>query len=171
MDRLTTIRRFDSTAVGIICGIAASLFWAAGFVAVRYGLTIGFSPTDLMIHRYMWSGLAFIPFVIHASGGDLNGVGWGRGILLSVLGGPVFAILGYTGFLLVPLGPATPWFEQADAQSIILLAGRQWVAPWVADALERRPDYSQLRTCYSTRESYCRRIPSRTLLSRLLSAA
>jgi hypothetical protein len=39
---------------------------------------------------------------------------------------------------------ATPWFEQADAQSIILLAGRQWTAPWVADALERRPGYDQL---------------------------
>ena len=39
---------------------------------------------------------------------------------------------------------ATPWFEQADAQSIILLAGRRWAAPWVADALERRPDYAQL---------------------------
>jgi hypothetical protein len=39
---------------------------------------------------------------------------------------------------------ATPWFEQADAQSIILLAGRQWSAPWVGDALERRPDYDQL---------------------------
>jgi hypothetical protein len=39
---------------------------------------------------------------------------------------------------------ATPWFEEADAQSIILLAGRQWVAPWVADALERRPDYGEL---------------------------
>jgi hypothetical protein len=39
---------------------------------------------------------------------------------------------------------ATPWFEQADAGSIILLAGRQWVAPWIADALERRPEYGQL---------------------------
>ena len=39
---------------------------------------------------------------------------------------------------------ATPWFEQADAQSIILLAGRNWTAPWIADALERRPDYAQL---------------------------
>jgi hypothetical protein len=39
---------------------------------------------------------------------------------------------------------ATPWFEQADAQSIIMLAGRDWSAPWVADALESRADYAQL---------------------------
>jgi drug/metabolite transporter (DMT)-like permease len=104
VDRLATTRRFNSTAAGVICGIVASLFWAAGFVGVRHGLTIGFSPADLMIHRYVWSGLAFILFVLHAGVGDLNGVGWGRGILLAVLGGPVFALLGYTGFLLVPLG-------------------------------------------------------------------
>jgi hypothetical protein len=39
---------------------------------------------------------------------------------------------------------ATPWFEQADAQSIVMLAGRDWSAPWVADALESRADYAQL---------------------------
>jgi drug/metabolite transporter (DMT)-like permease len=44
--------------------------------------------------------------VLRAGIGDLNGIGWGRGVLLAVLGGPVFAIIGYTGFLLVPLGPA-----------------------------------------------------------------
>jgi hypothetical protein len=36
---------------------------------------------------------------------------------------------------------ATPWFEEADAQSIVLLARRDWIAPWVADALEGRPHY------------------------------
>jgi drug/metabolite transporter (DMT)-like permease len=50
--------------------------------------------------------LALLPIVLRAGIGDLNGIGWGRGVLLAVLGGPVFAIIGYTGFLLVPLGPA-----------------------------------------------------------------
>ena len=35
---------------------------------------------------------------------DLNGIGWARGILLTLLGGPTFAIIGYAGFLFVPLG-------------------------------------------------------------------
>lgn len=96
--------RFNSPAVGIICGVGASLFWAAGFAGVRHGLNAGFSPADLMIHRYLWSGLALLPFVMRAGISDLNGIGWSRGILLAVLGGPVFAIIGYAGFLLVPLG-------------------------------------------------------------------
>ena len=40
---------------------------------------------------------------------------------------------------------STPWFEEADADTIVLLAGRDWTASWVADALERRPNYQELR--------------------------
>jgi drug/metabolite transporter (DMT)-like permease len=96
--------RLNPTAVGVICGIVAAGFWAAGFVGVRHGLNVGFSPADLAVHRYLWPGLALLPVVLRAGIGDLDGVGWGRGILLTVLGGPVFAIIGYAGFLLVPLG-------------------------------------------------------------------
>lgn len=96
--------RLNPTAVGVICGIVAAGFWAAGFVGVRHGLNVGFSPADLAVHRYLWPGLALLPVVQRVGIGDLDGIGWGRGILLTVLGGPVFAIIGYAGFLLVPLG-------------------------------------------------------------------
>lgn len=96
--------RSNPTAIGVICGIVASVFWAAGFAGVRHGLNVGFSPADIAVHRYLWSGLALLPVVVRARVGDLNGIGWGRGILLTLLGGPVFAIIGYAGFLFVPLG-------------------------------------------------------------------
>jgi drug/metabolite transporter (DMT)-like permease len=96
--------RLYPTAVGVICGIVAAGFWAAGFVGVRHGLNVGFSPADLAVHRYLWPGLVLLPVVLRAGIGALDGIGWGRGILLTVLGGPVFAIIGYAGFLLVPLG-------------------------------------------------------------------
>jgi drug/metabolite transporter (DMT)-like permease len=105
---LDSTSRLNSTAVGIICGIGASLFWAAGFAGIRHGLNAGFSPADLMIHRYLWSGLALLPVVMRAGIGDLNGIGWGRGILLAV-GGPVFAIIGYAWCSLTDLaGMAKP---------------------------------------------------------------
>jgi hypothetical protein len=34
---------------------------------------------------------------------------------------------------------ATPWFREADRQSILHLAGQSWSSTWVADALEMRP--------------------------------
>jgi drug/metabolite transporter (DMT)-like permease len=80
------------------------VFWAAGFTAARHGLNVGFSPADLVAHRFIWAGLAFLPLVIRNGIGDLNGIGWGRGILLTLLGGPGFAFMSYAGFLFVPLG-------------------------------------------------------------------
>ena len=103
-ESLDITRRFSSVTAGIICGIGASLCWATGFAGARHGLNAGFSPADLTFHRFFWFGLVMLPFVLRASIGDLYGVGWGRGIVLAVLGGPVFAIISYAGFLLVPLG-------------------------------------------------------------------
>ena len=56
------------------------------------------------MHRFVWSGLAFLPLVLRAGLGNLCGIGWGRGLALMVLGGPVMSIISYTGFLFVPLG-------------------------------------------------------------------
>jgi drug/metabolite transporter (DMT)-like permease len=89
---------------GVACGLGAALFWALGFVATRHGLKVGFTPADLLMHRFLWSGLAFLPLVFRAGLGDLCGIGWGRGVALMVLGGPVMSIISYTGFLFVPLG-------------------------------------------------------------------
>ena len=90
--------------LGVGCGLGAALFWALGFVATRHGLKVGFTPADLMMHRFLWSGIAFLPLVLRAGFGDLYGIGWGRGLALMVLGGPVMSIISYTGFLFVPLG-------------------------------------------------------------------
>jgi drug/metabolite transporter (DMT)-like permease len=91
-------------AVGILCGAGAALFWAAGFTAARHGVDIGFSPADVTFHRCVWSGLVLLPLAWRAGLADLNGIGWGRGIVLTVLGGPGIAIVSYSGFMFVPLG-------------------------------------------------------------------
>jgi drug/metabolite transporter (DMT)-like permease len=91
-------------AIGIACGAGAAVFWAAGFVAARHGIDIGFAPIDLVFHRCIWSGLMLLPLACRDGLADLNGIGWGRGIVLTVLGGPGIAMLSYLGFTLVPLG-------------------------------------------------------------------
>jgi drug/metabolite transporter (DMT)-like permease len=90
--------------LGVACGLGAALFWALGFVATRHGLKAGFTPGDLLTHRFLWSGLVFLPFVFRAGIGDLCGIGWARGMVLMVLGGPVMSLISYAGFLFVPLG-------------------------------------------------------------------
>jgi drug/metabolite transporter (DMT)-like permease len=89
--------------VGIACGIGAAVFWAAGFVAARHGISAGFLPADIVLHRFVWAGFLFLPVLARAGLQDLGGVGWGRSALLTVTGGPPFAHFSYAGFLFVPL--------------------------------------------------------------------
>ena len=93
----------SAAIAGIACGIGAALFWAVGFVAARHGILVGFSPADIVLHRFVWAGFAFLPLIAREGLADLGSVGWGRGILLTIIGGPPFSHLSYAGFLLVPL--------------------------------------------------------------------
>jgi drug/metabolite transporter (DMT)-like permease len=93
-----------SVIVGISCGVGAAIFWACGFTAARHGIAIGLSPFDIAFHRYVWAGLVFVPGVLRAGVRNLNGIGWHRGFLLALLGGPGQAVISAAGFLAVPLG-------------------------------------------------------------------
>src|ERR1700755_3068422 len=103
-DALTQRNDARQALIGVVCGLSAALFWALGFAGTRHGLKVGFTPVDLLAHRYVWSGIAFLPLVLRAGISDLCGIGWGRGLVLMVLGGPVMSLISYTGFLVVPLG-------------------------------------------------------------------
>jgi drug/metabolite transporter (DMT)-like permease len=108
--------------IGTLCGIGATLGWAAGFVAAKHGVSIGFSPADLAFHRFFWSGLLLMPIVLRDGIKDLGGIGWGRGLVMSVLSGPPQAFIAYTGFMLVPLGHGTTIQPACAALSGLILA-------------------------------------------------
>jgi drug/metabolite transporter (DMT)-like permease len=91
-------------AVGLLCGAGAAFSWAFGFVAARHGIAIGLRPVDIAFHRYVWAGIFLLPFVLRDGVKVFGGVGWVRGIVLMLLGGPTMAILQYSGFLTAPLG-------------------------------------------------------------------
>jgi drug/metabolite transporter (DMT)-like permease len=93
--------------IGTLFGTLAAACWAAGFAAAKYGIGIGFSPADLAMHRYFWSGLLLIPLAMRQGVVTLGGIGWGRGLVLAILSGPPQAMLAYSGFMLVPLGHGT----------------------------------------------------------------
>jgi drug/metabolite transporter (DMT)-like permease len=108
--------------VGVLCGTGASLGWAAGFVAAKHGITAGFSPSDLAFHRFFWSGLLLIPLALREGLLDLGGMGWSRGLVMSILSGPPQALIAYTGYMLVPLGHGTTIQPACAALSGLILA-------------------------------------------------
>ena len=119
-----SIKKSDPTPalLGVACGVGAALCWALGFVATRHGLKLGFAPADLLMHRYLWSGIAFLPLVLRAGVSNLCGIGWGRGLVLMVLGGPVMSLISYTGFLFVPLGHGSVIQPSSATLGALLLA-------------------------------------------------
>ena len=111
-----------SIFIGTICGILAALGWAAGFVAAKHGVSVGFTPADLALHRYFWSGLLLMPLALRQGTVRLGGIGWGRALVLSVLSGPPQAMIAYTGFILVPLGHGTTIQPACAALGGLILA-------------------------------------------------
>src|SRR5271163_4292040 len=104
MDRASAPPFLSTTAWGVLCGAGAALFWALGFVAARQGVTSGLSPLVIALHRFVWPGLALIPVIVADGVGDLGGIGWRRGIVLTLFGGLPLALFSYLGYVLVPLG-------------------------------------------------------------------
>ena len=108
--------------IGTLCGAGAAFGWAAGFVAAKHGISIGFSPADLAFHRFFWSALLLMPMALRNGLADLGGVGWGRGLVVSILSGPPQAMVAYTGFILVPLGHGTTIQPACAALTGLILA-------------------------------------------------
>lgn len=93
-----------ATSLGVLCGAGSALFWAFGFVAARHGVLIGMSPLVLSLHRFVWPGLALLPVVATSGFSDLGGLGWRRGIAITLFGGLPLALWSYVGYVYVPLG-------------------------------------------------------------------
>ena len=119
---------------GLLCGTGAAICWALGFVSARHGVLVGLSPVVIALHRFVWAGLAFLPFVMITDFRTLAGVGWGRGAALTILGALPFSILSYTGFLLVPLGHGgliQPSFAAVVGLALSGLMLKETVSPWL----------------------------------------
>lgn len=91
-------------ALGMASGAGAALCWSIGFVTARHGVNVGLSPLVIALHRFVWPGLLLFPLLAAGGLSDLGGLGWRRGILLTLFGGLPQALMSYLGYLFVPLG-------------------------------------------------------------------
>lgn len=104
---LAGLRRFlpntQSVAWGYVCGCVLALSAALSFASARAGIVAGLSPGDLILMRFGVSGAVMLPFLLHWGLPNLGGIGWRRGMILTILGGPAFALMLMGGYAFAPL--------------------------------------------------------------------
>lgn len=103
----TAPRRFtlntQSEAWGYFCGCVLALGASLSFAAARGGILHGLTPGDLILMRFGVAGVVLMPLLLRWGLPTLAGIGWRRGLILTVLGGPAFALMQVGGYAFAPL--------------------------------------------------------------------
>ena len=103
----TVPRRFtlntQTETWGFLCGCVLALGASLSFAAARAGIIDGLTPGDLILMRFGVAGVVLMPLLLHWGLPSLAGIGWRRGLILTVLGGPAFALMQMGGYAFAPL--------------------------------------------------------------------
>jgi drug/metabolite transporter (DMT)-like permease len=92
----------NAPLAGLGWGLTAAAIWASYTVLARLAVKVGLDPLDLTLLRFA-PGALLLPLLWRWGFARLGGIGWGRGLVLSLLAGPGFSLLFMTGFSLAPL--------------------------------------------------------------------
>ncbi len=76
--------------------------YSTSFVVTRYSVHHGLTPYDLVALRYAVAGLILLPVFCRVELGNLNRLGWHRGLTLSLLAGAPYMILFIQGLKFAP---------------------------------------------------------------------
>ena len=96
-------RQSPSMAMGYAFGMTMALGAATSFAMARAGALRGLAPEDMIFARAAVAGLVMLPFLIKWGLPKLAGIGWRRGLVLLLTGGPLFAFLQTGGYAFAPL--------------------------------------------------------------------
>jgi len=88
---------------GASFGLVAALAGGGYLALARAGVIGGIGPADLTLPRFGVAGTLLFPVLFRHGMRDLAGVGWRRGLVLTALAGPPFALLQTGGFVFAPL--------------------------------------------------------------------
>lgn len=118
---------------GVLWGIAAVVIWGVYLAVARVNVTSGVAPADVAFVRYATAGLIMLPWLLAHSPATLAGMGWSKAAILALLAGPLFILVGASGFTLAPLSHGAV-IQPAGVTIAGLLLG----AAWLGDRLTRR---------------------------------
>jgi drug/metabolite transporter (DMT)-like permease len=115
-----------SPAFGYCCGVTMAVGASVSFAAARAGIIGGLAPDDMIFARYVVAGIVMLPVLAYWGLNDLAGIGWRRGLILTLCGGVPFALLQTGGYAFAPLAngaviaPSTVTIVSTIAAGILL---------------------------------------------------
>lgn len=92
-----------TTHRGIAFGLVAALIWGSYMAISNHGIEAGLRPADLAFIRYTVAGLLLLPWLVRHAPLNLGGIGWRKGLTLSLFAGPLFVLVGTSGYRFAPL--------------------------------------------------------------------
>lgn len=108
--------------VGFAWGVAAATIWGGYLAFARAGIVGGLAPLDFALLRYGTAALVAAPFLLRLGLPSLAGIGWRRGLVLTLLAGPPFILLGTLGYRFAPLAHGAVVQPAAVTLGAMLLA-------------------------------------------------
>lgn len=104
---------FSERHLGALAMLGAMTIYGTNFAISRHGMQAGLTPADMTALRFIVAGVLTLPLFIRAGIADCAGIGWGRGIALTIMSGFPIGLLMMFGLSLVPashgasIGPGT----------------------------------------------------------------
>ncbi len=90
-------------AIGVLCGLGATLLWAGQVPVTAIAVRGNLPAADLVALRFIVSGLLLAPVLWQGrKHGPMAGIGWRRGIILALTGGPAFLMALMAGLVYAP---------------------------------------------------------------------
>ncbi|WP_323794889.1 DMT family transporter [Nisaea sp.] len=97
----------ESPRVGIAFGLMAAVIWGGFLVVSRHGVVLGLEAVDIAFLRYASAALVMLPILLRQPGRrELVQLGWFKPLMLAALAGPLFLIVGASGFYFAPAAHA-----------------------------------------------------------------
>jgi len=104
---LKSARDVESPRIGIAFGLLAAVIWGGFLVVSRHGVVLGLEAVDIAFLRYAPAALLMLPILLCQPGRrELVQLGWFKPLMLAALAGPLFLVVGASGFYFAPAAHA-----------------------------------------------------------------
>lgn len=99
--------------LAILAMLGSVAIYGTNFAISRHGIQNGMTPNDMTFVRFLLAAILLLPLFIKAGWRDCAGIGWGRGLVLTIMSGLPMTALMMQGLALSPaahgaaIGPGT----------------------------------------------------------------